>query len=203
MRSSRLRFFLDWLPWLVLAAVVCIPALRVPVVGTLQRGLLATGIMRPTLPETSPAAPAQPTTATGAVPYPDVPLLTLDGRPTNLRALRGKVVFLNLWATWCPPCVAELPSIQALAARVDTQRVAFALVSLDRQPRRAQVFARRQGLTLPIYFPAAPLPAPFETDAIPATFVVTPDGRVDFRHEGMADYDSPKVKSYLEGLAQP
>ncbi|MBO3271191.1 TlpA family protein disulfide reductase [Hymenobacter defluvii] len=170
--------------------------------GTLQRGLLATGLLRPTLPQASTPAPAQPTAATGAA-YPDVPLLTLDGHPTNLRALRGKVVFVNLWATWCPPCVAELPSIQALAARVDTQRVAFALVSLDQNPRRAQVFAQRRGLTLPIYFPAAPLPAPFETDAIPATFVLTPDGRVDFHHEGMADYDSQKVKAYLEGLAQP
>lgn len=202
MKRNYRRFLLEWLPWLVLAAVVFIPALRVPVVGTLQRGLLATGLMRPTLPETPPATPARPTAATGAA-YPDLPLLTLDGRPTHLRVLRGKVVFLNLWATWCPPCVAELPSIQALAARVDTQRVAFALVSLDRQPRRAQAFAQRQSLTLPIYFPAAPLPAPFETDAIPATFVLRPDGRVDFRHEGMADYDSPKVQAYLEGLARP
>jgi len=200
MRNYR-RLLLDWLPWLVLAAVVFIPALRVPVVGTLQRGLLATGLMRPTLP--AAPTPALPVATAAATAYPDVPLLTLNGRPTNLRALRGKVVFVNLWATWCPPCVAELPGIQALAARVDTQRVAFALVSLDQNPRRAQAFAKRRGLTLPIYFPAAPLPAPFETESIPATLVLTPDGRVDFRHEGMADYDSPKVKAYLEGLAQP
>lgn len=196
--SNRYRFVLDWVPWLVLAAVVFIPALRVPVVGTLQRGLLATGIMQPTLPETP-----VPTQLTAATVYPDVPLFTLDGQPTNLRALRGKTVFFNIWATWCPPCVAELPGIQALYDKVDKQKVAFVLVSFDQNPKKAQAFIRRKGYTVPVYFPAAPLPPAFDSQAIPTTLILTPDGRIATRHEGMADYDSPKVKAYLEGLAQP
>lgn len=193
------RLLFDWLPWLVLAAVVFIPALRVPVVGTLQRGLLATGLMQPTLP----AAPTPvPVVATATAAYPDVPLLTLDGQPTNLQALRGKTVFFNIWATWCPPCVAELPGIQALYEKVDRQKVAFVLVSFDRNPKKAQAFVRRKGYTVPVYFPAAPLPPAFDSQAIPTTLILTPDGRIATRHEGMADYDSPKMKAYLEGLAQ-
>lgn len=195
------RLLFDWLPWLVLAAVVFIPALRVPVVSTLQRGLLVTGLMQPALPTVPTPVPAV-ATATAAA-YPDVPLLTLDGQPTNLQALRGKTVFFNIWATWCPPCVAELPGIQALYEKVDKQKVAFVLVSFDRNPKKAQAFIRRKGYTVPVYFPAAPLPPAFDSQAIPTTLILGPDGRIVTRHEGMADYDSPKVKAYLEGLAQP
>ncbi|WP_246601919.1 TlpA family protein disulfide reductase [Hymenobacter profundi] len=195
------RLLFDWLPWLVLAAVVFIPALRVPVVSTLQRGLLVTGLMQPALPAVPTPAPAVATAATAA--YPDVPLLTLDGQPTNLQALRGKTVFFNIWATWCPPCVAELPGIQALYEKVDKQKVAFVLVSFDRNPKKAQAFIRRKGYTVPVFFPAAPLPPAFDSQAIPTTLILGPDGRIVTRHEGMADYDSPKVKAYLEGLAQP
>ncbi|QNE41894.1 TlpA family protein disulfide reductase [Hymenobacter sp. NBH84] len=157
--------------------------------------------MQPTLPTVSTPAPAV-ATATAAA-YPDVPLLTLDGQPTNLQALRGKTVFFNIWATWCPPCVAELPGIQALYEKVDKQKVAFVLVSFDRNPKKAQAFIRRKGYTVPVFFPAAPLPPAFDSQAIPTTLIIGPDGRIITRHEGMADYDSPKVKAYLEGLAQP
>ena len=193
--SRPTRFLLNWLPYLVLALVFVTPALRVPAASTLQRGLLATGFWRPTLP------PAPPVRLVAAAAYPDVPLLTLAGRPTNLRALRGKVVFFNIWATWCPPCVAELPSIQALYEQVDTSKVAFVLVSFDQNPKRAQTFIRRKGYTVPVYFPAAPLPPAFDSQAIPTTILLTPDGRVAARHEGMADYDSPEFRAYLDRLA--
>ncbi|MBW3130507.1 TlpA family protein disulfide reductase [Hymenobacter profundi] len=157
--------------------------------------------MQPALPAVPTPAPAVATAATAA--YPDVPLLTLDGQPTNLQALRGKTVFFNIWATWCPPCVAELPGIQALYEKVDKQKVAFVLVSFDRNPKKAQAFIRRKGYTVPVFFPAAPLPPAFDSQAIPTTLILGPDGRIVTRHEGMADYDSPKVKAYLEGLAQP
>ena len=190
------RFLLNWLPYLVLAVIFFTPALRVPVASTLQRGLLATGFWRPTLP---PPPPVRLVAAADA--YPNVPLLTLAGRPTNLRALRGKVVFFNIWATWCPPCVAELPGIQALYEKVDTSKVAFVLVSFDQNPKRAQAFIRRKGYTVPVYFPAAPLPPALDSQAIPTTILLTPDGRVAARHEGMADYNSPEFRAYLDRLA--
>ena len=190
------RFLLNWLPYLALAVIFVTPALRVPVASTLQRGLLATGFWRPALP---PALPVRLVAAADA--YPDVPLLTLAGQPTNLRALRGKVVFFNSWATWCPPCVAELPGIQALYEQVDTSKVAFVLVSFDQNPKRAQAFIRRKGYTVPVYFPAAPLPPAFDSPSIPTTILLTPDGRVAARHEGMADYDSPEFRAYLDRLA--
>ncbi|OGX84412.1 TlpA family protein disulfide reductase [Hymenobacter coccineus] len=176
-------------------AVVFFTDLKAPVVGTLQRGLLATGLWRPALPT------ARPIRAGGPRPLPDAPLYTLDGRPTNLRRFAGKVVVLNLWATWCPPCRAEMPALQHLYSQVDTARVAFVMVSLDENPTRARRVVEQAGYTFPVFFPAAPLPKVFNTKSIPTTFILGPDGTVAIRHEGMADYDTAEFRAYLQQLA--
>ncbi|TLM89557.1 TlpA family protein disulfide reductase [Hymenobacter jeollabukensis] len=172
--------------------------------GTLQRGLLATGLWRADLPAVpATEASAAPIVATGGAVYPhNVPLLTLDGQAANLSQFRGKVVFVNLWASWCPPCVAELPGIQALYKKVDPKKVAFVLISFDQTPAKAAALIRRQGYTFPVYFPAAPVRPPFDSNSIPTTLILAPDGQVVSRHEGMADYDTPEFKAALEKLAQ-
>ncbi|WP_071891115.1 TlpA family protein disulfide reductase [Hymenobacter sp. PAMC 26628] len=176
-------------------AVMFFTDLKAPVVGTLQRGLLATGLWRPTLPADQPAHAGAPR------PLPDAPLYTLDGRPTNLRRFAGKVVVLNLWASWCPPCRAEMPALQHLYGQVDTARVAFVMVSLDENPTRARRVVEQAGYTFPVFFPAAPLPKVFDTKSIPTTFVLGADGTVAVRHEGMADYDTAEFRAYLQQLA--
>ncbi|SNR51929.1 TlpA family protein disulfide reductase [Hymenobacter mucosus] len=188
--------------WLGVAAflLVLTTDLRTPVLGGVQRGLLATGLWRPELPSTSAPLPLQP--AAGTYPH-NVPLLSLDGKTTNLRDLQGKVVLLNLWASWCPPCVAEMPSLQKLYNQVDKRKVAFVMLSLDQNPEKARRLVARKGYTFPVYFPVAGLPAAFESEAIPTTIVLGPDGQIAARHEGMADYDTPEFKQALEKLAGP
>ena len=177
--------------------------LRLPVISTLQRGLLASGLWR-AAPPASPAAgpPVQlASLRTADYPYP-LPLLTLDGRPANLRQFRGKAVLVNLWASWCPPCLAEMPGLQALYQKTDTSKVAFVLISLDANPNKAKALLKRKGYTMPVFFPAAPLPAPFDSPSIPSTIILTPSGRLADRHDGMADYDTPEFKAALEKLVR-
>ena len=182
-------------------AVVMATDLRQPVLSTLQRGLLATGLWRAT-PPASPAALSVQFASLGAeYPYP-LPLYTLDGRPANLRQFRGKAVLVNLWASWCPPCLAEMPGLQALYQKTDTAKVAFVLISLDANPNKARALLKRKGYTLPVFFPAAPLPAPFDSPSIPSTVILTPSGRLADRHDGMADYDTPEFRAALEKLAR-
>ena len=176
--------------------------LRLPVVSTLQRGLLASGLWRATPPASPATAPTvQPASLrTADYPYP-LPLLTLDGRPANLRQFRGKAVLVNLWASWCPPCLAEMPGLQALYQKTDTSKVAFVLISLDANPNKARALLKRKGYTIPVFFPAAPLPAPFDSPSIPSTVILTPNGRLADRHDGMADYDTPAFRAALEKLS--
>lgn len=185
---------------LVGLAAVFGTSLRLPVVSTLQRGLLATGLWRPDLP-TRPAPYALASMRPAAYPH-DVPLYTLGGQPANLTQFRGKVVLVNVWASWCPPCLAEMPGLQALYQRVDTAKVAFVLVSADEDPGRAKALLKHKGYTMPVYFPAAPLPAPFASASIPYTVILAPDGQVAARHAGMADYDTDEFRQALERLAE-
>lgn len=188
------------LQWLLLLAfgVVLATDLRPLMLGRLQQGLLATGLWRPTLPVV-PAAPAARFTAAAAA-APGLTLRGLDGQLVSLQELRGKAVLVNLWASWCPPCVAEMPGLQALYNKVDKRKVAFVLISLDENPAKAQRLIQRRGYTMPVYFPTAPLPAPFDTESIPTTVLLGPDGQVAARHEGMADYDTPELQAALEKL---
>jgi thiol-disulfide isomerase/thioredoxin len=186
---------------LFLAAFILIMTtdLRQPVLSTVQRGLLATGMWRATLPAQSQELPEQLASENG---YPlSLPLVTVDGRPANLSQFRGKVVLINLWASWCPPCLAEMPGLQALYQKVDTSKVAFVLISLDENQNKARVLLKRKHYTMPVFFSTADLPAPFNSSSIPYTVILTPQGRVADRHSGMADYDTPEFKAALEKLA--
>ncbi|WP_426061465.1 TlpA family protein disulfide reductase [Hymenobacter sp. B1770] len=196
---SRMNI-VQWLP-LALFAVVMLTDLRTPVLGGLQRGLLATGLWKAEVPASPAKMPGQ---LAGNQTYPhQLPLVTLAGQSVNLSDLKGKVVFVNLWASWCPPCVAEMPGIHALYQKMDPAQVAFVMISLDENPAKARALVQRRGYTFPVYFPTGPLPAPFNSSSIPSTVVLGPDGQVAARHDGMAEYDTPEFKQALEKLAQP
>ncbi|SMB83484.1 Redoxin domain protein [Hymenobacter roseosalivarius DSM 11622] len=193
---------LQWLPFAILALVM-LTDLRPIVLGTMQRGLLATGLWKPELPTLTSATVTSTHMAAPAsgVVYPHhLPLITLGGKNVDLSELKGKVVFVNLWASWCPPCIAEMPGIQALYEKVDKSKVTFVMISLDEKPAKARALLQRRGYTFPVYFPIGPLAAPFNSTAIPSTIILGPDGQVAARHDGMAEYDTPEFKTALENL---
>ncbi len=138
-----------------------------------------------------------------AAAYPhNLPLTTLDGKAVNLSDLKGKVVFVNLWASWCPPCVAEMPGIYALYQKVDHSKVAFVMLSLDDDAAKARKFVKARGYDFPVYLRTGELPAPFNSNAIPSTVILGPDGQVAARHDGMAEYDTPEFLAALNNLAK-
>jgi len=190
---SRLRHpVAEWSLWLGVPLVLYLTGLHTDVLAGAQRVLLATGLLRP---DTHAAA-----TAPVPADY-DLTLQTLDGKQTSLRDLKGKVIFLNLWAAWCPPCIAEMPGIQKLYRETDTSRVAFVMLSLDENRDKARRLMKRKGFTFPAYFPASTMPAVYATRSIPTTFVISKRGEIVARHEGMADYGSAEFKAYLSKLA--
>lgn len=191
----------SWLP-LALFALILFTPLRPIVLGGLQRGLLATGFWKAEVPTQTPAAD-MPVVLTSGGTYPhNLPLVTLDGKAFNLSDLKGKVVFVNLWASWCPPCRAEMPGIEALYQKVDHSKVAFVMLSLDDDVAKARKFVKSQGYTFPVYLRTGDLPAPFDSNSIPSTVILGPDGRVAARHDGMAEYDTPEFEAALEQLAK-
>ena len=130
---------------------------------------------------------------------PSFALRDVSGKIINLANLKGKKVFVNLWATWCPPCRAEMPSIQKLASAVDSNKAVFVMLSLDEDFEKAKEYAEQTSLSLPIYAPAGPLPQLFQTPGIPVTYIFDEKGELIFRRDRADNYDQPRFVEMLGG----
>ncbi len=128
-----------------------------------------------------------PSKASIPLVLPAFKMTDINGNTTDLQSLKGKKVFVNLWATWCPPCRAEIPSIEQLQSKVDKQKVAFVMLSLDDDFSKAKQFAKANNLKLPVYYPAESLPKMFSTDGIPATFIFNEKGELVKQNNGADD----------------
>lgn len=123
----------------------------------------------------------------------------LDGSETSLSDFQGKVLFINRWATWCAPCIAEMPSIQRLHQRFPQEEMAFLLIS-DEPAQTVREFVQEKGWDLPIFLSESPVPAAFESPGIPATFIVDQTGRIVFQHVGGARWDDDSSTRFLNNL---
>jgi thiol-disulfide isomerase/thioredoxin len=126
-------------------------------------------------------------------------LVNAENEPVNFESFKGKVVFVNNWATWCPPCVAEMPSIHELKNKLSDADVVFVMVSFDEDTDRAISFMRKKQFDLGVYFPGKEYP--YVTSSIPATFILGRDGNIVWQREGMADYSSDEIVSQIKLLA--
>lgn len=128
---------------------------------------------------------------------PSFRVTNVQGEAIDLQQFKGKKVFVNLWATWCPPCRAEMPSIQELSGKVNKSEVEFVMLSLDKSFDEAKVFVKERNFMLPVYYPAADLPEMFNVRGIPATFIFDENGKLLHKQEGMDNYDQPKYVDML------
>lgn len=191
-KKSARRNLIEWAIIITVGAGIYISGYAPEVIGTLQRGLLATGIFRPdTTPEPEDIRVAE---------Y-DLILVDMDGERVALSSFRGKTVFLNLWATWCPPCIAEMPNIQALYEEMAMDdSVAFVMLSLDEHPDKARGFIEKKGFTFPVYMQGSRRPAAYSSSTIPTTYVIDPQGRIVLEKKGMSNYHNDRFKEFLRSL---
>ncbi|HEU5397367.1 MAG TPA: TlpA disulfide reductase family protein, partial [Verrucomicrobiae bacterium] len=124
-----------------------------------------------------------------------------DGKQFNFEKYRGRVIVLNVWATWCPPCMGELPSVGRLATHYATDtNVAVVCVS---EEMKSTVFgnAKAAASGAPLFSTdGARLPAVYQTDVIPATFIIDRNGLIVAEHLGAANWADPAVVRFLDSL---
>ncbi len=126
-----------------------------------------------------------------------------SGQIVSLSDLKGKVVFLNFWATWCPPCRAEMPSIDKLYNQLAAERnIIFLTVDADGQYKKAKKFLDKKKYSFPLYTVASDIPAELFAGKLPTTIVIDKKGQIVFKHEGMADYADPKFFDFLVQLSE-
>jgi peroxiredoxin len=137
-------------------------------------------------------------------PAPDFSLRDLDGHMHRLSDFRGKVVFLNLWATWCPPCRMEMPSMERLHQRLRGKDFVMLAVSQDEAGASAvEPFVHEMGLTFPILLDAEGVVPPlYGVTGYPETFLINRGGQVVHHTIGPEDWDSEPAYQVLLQLLQ-
>jgi peroxiredoxin len=134
------------------------------------------------------------------LPAPEFSLSGLGDNNVRLADYQGKFVLLNFWATWCPPCVQEMPSMERLHQRLTGRGMVVLALSQDDEGRDlVQPFVRKLKLTFPVALDTEQKVARlFGVKDLPLTFLITPDGEVVAAVKGGLDWDSPAAVEFIE-----
>jgi peroxiredoxin len=140
-------------------------------------------------------------------PAPSFSLTPLGGgQPVALQALRGRVVLVNFWATWCKPCESEMPAMERLYRRLQPEGFELLAVSVDDADTEVAAFRERLGLSFPILRdPDRAVATRYQSLRFPESWLIGPDGVIAARFIGPRDWDAPEyersVRSLIAGAA--
>lgn len=151
--------------------------------------------------ERAPAPAAQ--LMTEGQSFPSALLALLPESGDSGRALQGKMLILNLWATWCPPCRQEMPDLERLSKTLDPARFVVVGLSVDTDTLLASEFLLQNGITFANYFdPAGKVSRSHGVQAYPQTFVIAPNRTLMKQIQGYQAWNAPAMHELLEGLYQ-
>lgn len=137
-----------------------------------------------------------------SIAAPEFMLKNLSGDTVRLEQFRGDYILLNFWATWCPPCVKEMPSMELLQQQFKHKGFHVVAISLDKEPEaKIAAFVDRLNLTFTILLdPDGIVSDPYGANALPSTFILNPDGRVIAAAKGERDWYGDEAISYFDEL---
>jgi thiol-disulfide isomerase/thioredoxin len=178
----------------VLLIAIAVPSVRETASSALQFAMMESGAVNASL---------DADTKTEQFDF-DFQLRDLKGNFIDFKTLQGKVVFLNLWATWCGPCRSEMPSIQKLYVESDQGKIAFVMLSIDenRFEEKVKKYVQEKQFSFPIYMRSGELTSQLRVDVIPTTFVIDKEGAIALKEVGMKNYNTAKFKKFLQKLTE-
>jgi len=183
------------LEWGAIGAVILtlyLTGLHTEVIGTMQRAMLWTGLFD--------AKPVATTTDGPMLSEADYrfEMITNDDERQLFEEYKGDIIFINVWASWCPPCIAEMPTIESLYTELsEYDNIRFILLSMDEDRESAVNFMEGRNFTLPYHFPASRVPSMLRSGVLPTTYVISAEGQIIYKNEGIADYSSPAYRDWL------
>ncbi|MES1214967.1 MAG: TlpA disulfide reductase family protein [Bacteroidota bacterium] len=199
MNSKRLY------PWLtvsniftaLLVSLIISMILFPDVKATVISGLMKVGLFRPNVPSLTGG-----TSEENFPLAPDIEFYNENDSSLSLTSLKGKVVFINFWATWCPPCIAEMPGINELHNKVSTNsNIVFIITDADGDLKKSGKIIADHGYHLPLFKAGSAVPSTIFSGTLPTTLVVNKKGEIVFHEQGVANYDTKKFEEFLQKLA--
>lgn len=185
----------DRLTWVVYIAIFLLfwnTGWHKPIIAKVQQVIIATGIMQADINQEHSESKV------------DAVLFDEEGLKLMLSEFRDEVVFFNVWATWCPPCKAEMPGIQSLYESPGIEGVRFVMLSTDDSFEEAKKYKIENNFTFPIFRLGESISEELNSASLPTTFIIGKRGNIKMIHSGMAQYDTEKFKKYLKSLvAEP
>lgn len=161
-----------------------------PVVqGALQSVLLSTGLIKPNLERVDLTNQEFDYRGT----FQD-----FDGNTVRLSDYKGKTIFINLWASWCGPCRAEMPHISELYKSVQDQKnLEFLMIGVDNDFQKSKNFIEGKSWSFPAVHASYGLNKSLLSESIPTTLVVNPEGKIVFYQEGMSNFNTDEFRNFL------
>jgi len=132
--------------------------------------------------------------------------LEVSGKPARLSDLRGKVVVLNFWASWCQPCVEEAPSLNRLQKHIAPHNAVIVGVAADENQAAYEKFLRDQGIVFPTYRDPgtkdqhSPIAETYGTSMYPETYVIDRRGKIARKLIGFQQWDTPEMLAYFDSI---
>ncbi len=161
----------------------------------LIKGLMSTGLY-------NADAPSEKLKISKSAPS-DLAFRSEDGELLKLSENKGEVYFINFWATWCPPCRAEMPSINSLSSKIKNKdKVNFIMEDVDNKIASSVKFMKKHSYQLKVYSSESVIPEHIFSGTLPTTVIVGPKGDIVFQHSGMADYDNAEMLNFLNALSR-
>lgn len=159
----------------------------------LMRQVVSTGILNSKIEEKAVANNVAPISE-------NFSLIDEKGEIINTSDLKGKVVFINFWASWCPPCRAEFPSIQKFYDKFkDNKNLVFLTVNMDEQADAGKKYLKKENFSVPFLVPNGNVPSEYFSGSLPTTVVLDKTGQIRLHHAGMSDYSKD---SFYEEINQ-
>ena len=133
---------------------------------------------------------------------PELPIFDKAGKKTDLARQKGKIFIVHFWATWCPPCVEEIPALSRFWDKYRTREdVNLYAISVDKDWKTIDDFMAKNPSTIPLFHdPGAATAKRFGTTQYPETYIINDKGRVLFRVQGAVDWANAEVRARIEQL---
>ncbi|MDG4946175.1 TlpA family protein disulfide reductase [Weeksellaceae bacterium KMM 9713] len=142
---------------------------------------------------------AATTSSTGAPSYMDIELKGYGVPDANVQDFHGKVVFVNHWGSWCPPCRMEMPSIQSLYDDYG-DKVEFVMIAMEKRQGAHVPYIEKEGYTFPVYTALSPIVTEMKPRAFPTTIILDKQGQIRISDVGAKDWNAPQVRELLDEL---